>query len=139
MACSPKGVLRVWDGTGPPTTDPLPIGTNIFPENEPSSRAVSSIAKVIEQMNEKLVLPNNDFASEITHIDPPKSLCGRVLNLVIWETSHWEQIRSAREHFEVGKFLRLRNVSEVCAHFSIININLAILHYANHHFCIMSL
>ena len=50
-----------------------------------------------------------------THISAPKSLCGRVVNIVIWESSHWELIQEAKHLFAVGKFIRVRNVKEVSA------------------------
>lgn len=47
-------------------------------------------------------------------IDPPKRLCGRVVNIVIWEESHWELVQKAKECFGEGKFVRVKNIKEVC-------------------------
>lgn len=46
-------------------------------------------------------------------MDPPQSLCGKIVNIIIWERNHWNIIENARDYVSVGKFIRLRNVKEV--------------------------
>jgi len=52
-------------------------------------------------------------SSDIT-MTPPKSLCGRVINVAIWEKPQWDLITSSHDSISIGKFIRLRNVNEEC-------------------------
>ena len=49
-----------------------------------------------------------------THMNSPKSLFGRAVSVVIWEATHWNIIQNSKDSFAAGKFIRLRNVKEVC-------------------------
>jgi hypothetical protein len=42
-------------------------------------------------------------------IEPPKSLCGKIVNVAVWEEPHWAFVR---KRLQPGSFLRMRNVSE---------------------------
>jgi len=53
-------------------------------------------------------IPRNSDNTPID-IHPPKVLCGRVINIVIWEAAHWDLIKKPGSRFNVGKFIRLRN------------------------------
>jgi hypothetical protein len=51
--------------------------------------------------------------NEMHNLDYAKCLCGKVINVVIWEAGHWNSIYKqedgARNYFNVGKFVRIRN------------------------------
>ena len=51
--------------------------------------------------------------NETHDLDYAKCLCGKVINVVIWEAGHWNSIYKeenyARNYFNVGKFVRIRN------------------------------
>ena len=85
----------------------------MIPQNEPSSEAVSSIAKVIDWVNSRSKYSTNNTIG-LPPLNLPKSLCGRVVSVVIWETTHWNLIQNSKDSFAAGKFIRLRNVKEVC-------------------------
>lgn len=53
----------------------------------------------------------NQDENEILDLDCPKCLCGKVVNLVIWEAAHWDLVnrQGTSNQFEVGKFIRVRN------------------------------
>ena len=53
-------------------------------------------------------------------LEPPRSLCGRVVNIMIWEQSHWDLITGDNPFIGVGHFIRLRNVHS--AHWKTENI-----------------
>jgi len=99
----PLGFLRLWDGTGVPVSDPLPLDTDeckkLTRNGDPPNRAVQSIEESIRCMKSF----NNDF-----DLEAPISLCGRVANAAIWEREHWHFIR---DNISVGMFVRLRNVN----------------------------
>jgi len=119
---SPKGYLRVWDGTGIPISDQMPFGLNRRYDNqeEPSAVAISSLAAIINkinsnggsQSNESMVDDTSRSSASTSRLNPPISFCGRVTNVVIWEQDHWNLIKQAAEFINVGKFIRLRNVRE---------------------------
>lgn len=66
----------------------------------------------------------NEFAQ--CQLEPPKSLCGRVVNAAIWEEHHWqfvsrslskitcsEEVVCEGEHVvRVGSYVRLRNIND---------------------------
>lgn len=88
----------------------LPFGVNLFPQNEPSSEAVASVSKIVDTINSKSSTSDSNAS---TNMEPPQSLCGRVINVVIWEPNHWDLIKNAKLFVGVGKFLHLRNVKDV--------------------------
>ena len=92
----------------------FPFGINLVPQNEPSSEALSSVATIME----------NSMKSDNESIQPPHCLCGRVINIVVWESDHWDLIKRANDMFGIGKFVGLRNVKEV----STIDSCLSLLH-----------
>jgi len=96
----PQGFLRVWDGTGYPPSDPL-FMRNIVSQSG-KNRRISQSKAVERAISTTQQLQESNLTMEI-----PKSLCGRISNVAIWEKSHWNQIS---EHISVGTFLRLRNV-----------------------------
>ena len=104
---SPRGYLRVWDGTGRPSSDPSPSPEYNceISKYDPPSEALLCINKIIHAVNKV----NNQ---EI--LTAPKKLSGRVVNVAIWESSGWEFIQKqiAVKNIYVGKFVRLRNVKE---------------------------
>lgn len=67
---------------------------------DPPSEALQAIANAVETI--KAV----DNASTL---EPPKSLCGRVMNVAVWEEPDLQFIKFA---LQVGSFIRLRNVHE---------------------------
>jgi hypothetical protein len=85
----------------PPIFDKIPI-------EEPSSEILSSLACVVDYLR------RDKEDSQIEGLQPPKSLCGKIMNVVIWEDSHWNFIRRsvANNQLTVGNFIHLRNVKE---------------------------
>ena len=64
---------------------------------------VTSIHSIIQQLH------LGEQGNEV--LEPPKALCGSVVNVTVWETVHWELIQSLSDSFmKVGKLVRLRNV-----------------------------
>jgi hypothetical protein len=101
---SPRGFLRVWDGTGFPASDPLPLATaaasDAVKNGDPPSEAIVAIAAIIKNL--RRVRPDSNLL-------PPKAVSGRVANVAIWEDSHWQLVAKA---VRVGSFIRLRNVQD---------------------------
>lgn len=131
---TPAGFVRVWDGSGFSDSDrqvsfldgtcslfsciclgflndflltnsdatskyhryPLAILAPAQPNNDPPSEALVAISKIKECRNGRPPLTI------------PQRLCGRVMNVAIWENSHWNLVG----HLKVGDFIRLRNVKE---------------------------
>jgi len=104
-AVSPRGFLRVWDGTGPPTSDRLPIDTPIAREavqtGDPPAAALVKLVSMIKKIRK--LRQNPDLL-------PPKQLTGRVVSLAIWEPQHWDLIQEGI--VTVGSFIRLRNIND---------------------------
>ena len=75
---------------------PFAILAPAQPNNDPPSEALVAISKIKEC---------RDGRPPLTI---PQRLCGRVMNVAIWETSHWNLVG----HLKVGEFIRLRNVKE---------------------------
>lgn len=71
---------------------------------DPPSEALEAIAKTVEAIKSK-----GDGADEASSLEPPTCLCGRVMNIAVWEEAHWALVR---EILKVGSFIRLRNVHE---------------------------
>jgi hypothetical protein len=65
-------------------------------------RSISQSKAVERAITASQQLQESNITMEI-----PKTLCGRISNVVIWEKSHWNLIS---EDVPVGTFLRLRNV-----------------------------
>jgi hypothetical protein len=84
----PRGFLRVWDGTGIPVSDPNPIGEQ-NEDGDPPPEVLTRLAAACRKLG----------------LDPPTQVTGRVVNVVVWEDPHWEQIKD----LQPGTFLRLRN------------------------------
>lgn len=61
------------------------------------------IAQIIDKMN------SDDSKEGDGIVEKPKSLCGRVVNVAIWEKPHWDLVA---ERIAVGMFIRFRNVRE---------------------------
>ena len=99
----PRGFLRIWDGTGASQSEKLPIPTAEANEavlrGEPTSAVIGRMAAFIREMEKGADDP----------IEPPKSLCGKVINVAIWEDAHWELVKKT---LRPGKFVRIRNVSQ---------------------------
>jgi len=59
----------------------------------------------VSEVFDALVAANG--REEVGRLHPPKALCGKVANAVIWEESYWEMIQ---RYISIGSFIRLRNV-----------------------------
>jgi len=105
---SPRAYLRLWDGTGPPSSDRMPIDSlfsrEAVREGDPPSSALTAISEVVASFAD--TDPDTDV------FEPPRSLCGRVVNAVIWEDTQWDLIRDSASGMRAGKFVRLRNVND---------------------------
>jgi hypothetical protein len=101
---SPRGFLRVWDGTGFPASDPLPLATaaasDAVKNGDPPSEAIVAMAAIIKNL--KRVRPDSNLQT-------PKAVTGRVANVAIWEDSHWRLVTKV---VRAGSFIRLRNVQD---------------------------
>jgi hypothetical protein len=84
----PRGFLRVWDGTGIPISDPNPIGEQ-SEGGDPPPEVLTCLAAACRKSG----------------IDPSTQITGRVVNVVVWEDPHWEQVKD----LQPGTFVRLRN------------------------------
>ena len=108
---TPRGFLRVWDGTGIPKSDVLPIDSEeariSVQDGDPPPIALIKIAKIVHKLKE--LRQNED-------IQPPTKLSGRIANVAIWEKQHWELIEKG--YVAVGSFIRLRNVQDTVFHHS---------------------
>ena len=106
---TPRAFLRLWDGTGSPSSDPMPVDSLVAMEairnGDPPSSAVSSISSIISSFSGE---GNSIEAS----LEPPKSLCGRVVNAVIWEPTMWNLLREPGLGLAVGNFVRFRNIND---------------------------
>jgi hypothetical protein len=102
---TPHGFIRVWDGTGIPKSDILPIDSEQAKESvrdgDPPPAALIKIANIVHKLQE--LRQNAD-------LQPPTKLSGRVANVAIWEKQHWELIEKG--YVNIGSFIRLRNVQD---------------------------
>ncbi len=102
---NPSGFLRVWDGTGPPISDPWPIdnpaGFQAAQKGDPPQACLIRIAQISQKLRE--IHSNPD-------LNPPKALCGRVATVAIWEKENWQLIQEWA--IVVGSFVRIRNVKD---------------------------
>jgi hypothetical protein len=107
---TPCGVLRVWDGTGPPSSDPVPptvpqdLALELHRQGDPSSFCLDRLNHIISRILES----KSDFS-----VMAPRILTGRVVNVAVWEDAHWELAQSV---VKVGSFIRLRNVRDSVLH-----------------------
>ena len=69
-----------------------------FSNCDPPPEVIARIAEVVEL---------HRGSPGMTDLEVPKSVCGKVVNLVIWEEAAWKLIT---EHIPAGTFIRLRNV-----------------------------
>jgi hypothetical protein len=101
----PCGFLRVWDGTGPPTSDPIPFDHATahasVANGDPPNEAIARLAKLIRKLHA--------VSPACAYLEPPKALTGRVANVVVWEKDAWERIVGS---VSIGSFVRLRNVRD---------------------------
>jgi hypothetical protein len=67
-------------------------------DGEPPPEALIKIASTVKK------LQRHDQTQSLVI---PKALCGKVVNVIIWEDSHWKLIT---ESVPVGCFIRLRHV-----------------------------
>jgi Telomeric single stranded DNA binding POT1/CDC13 len=101
----PRGFLRVWDGTGPPQSDNLPLNSEnalrATKNGDPPTEALVKIAKIVRKL---------EVFRENPDLQPPTKLTGRVVNVAIWEKQHWDLVVAGAIY--VGCFVRLRNVKD---------------------------
>jgi len=104
-----RGYIRIWDGTGPSYADPVdPIVHGAManmpqPRGDPPEKVLIEIAKIIKEKSP------HDFPDICDGMEAPLALCGRVMNVKIWEEPLWNLIEG--ENFiHVGSFVRLRNI-----------------------------
>lgn len=72
-------------------------------DGDPPSQALQAIATAVERI--KAV----DDAGDVSTLEPPKCLCGRVMNVAVWEEP---DLHLVKDTLSVGTFIRLRNVHE---------------------------
>ena len=104
----PRGYLRLWDGTGAPSSDPLPpqipVDYTMSATGDPPTQAMVALHLTIGTLN------NSPYRTETTvALSEVVSVCGRVVNLAVWESPHWD---FSKRNFNVGDFIRLRNVGK---------------------------
>lgn len=101
---TPRGFIRLWDGTGPSRSDPLPLDETIIgisQLHDPPEQVLVEIEKILACMSS---------SSGHRIVEAPITLCGRVINAVIWEEELWNLMH--REGIvQIGSFIRLRNVN----------------------------
>ncbi|CAJ1928291.1 unnamed protein product [Cylindrotheca closterium] len=101
---TPYGILRIWDGTGQSTSDPLPMqlisARHAQRHGDPPPEALKKISDVIDALVAANGILENGW-------QPPKALCGKVANAVVWEETYWDMIQ---KNLSVGSFVRMRNV-----------------------------
>ncbi|KAL7517396.1 hypothetical protein ACHAWX_002321, partial [Stephanocyclus meneghinianus] len=105
---TPRGCIRLWDGTGPPRSDMLPpdviIDSNLV-HDDPPEKVLVEIEKMLN------ALASNGASNTISSgIAAPVSLTGRVINATIWEEELWQLIQKEKI-VDVGAFVRLRNIN----------------------------
>lgn len=72
-------------------------------KGDPPSEALQAIANIIEYIK------SSDDGDDVSSLEPPRCLCGRVVNVAVWEEPYWNLVI---ETLQVGTFIRLRNVHE---------------------------
>ncbi|GMI06572.1 hypothetical protein TrLO_g3163 [Triparma laevis f. longispina] len=98
---TPFGFLRVWDGSGKSQSDPLPaespFAKDAIAKGDPGVDAMISVHSASKSRKQKA----------------PPSLCGRVVNVAVWEAPHWEYITNGwmgGPKIAAGAWVRLRNI-----------------------------
>ncbi len=88
----------------------IPEGWDL--QEEPSEEVISNISKITKRM----AIGDRDYKelidgkkSAFKEIEVPKSLCGRVVNIVVWESEHWTFLHRNDSQFGNGDFMRLKN------------------------------
>lgn len=122
---TPRGLLRAWDGTGVPRSDPIPelvppdLAQTALVDGDPPGRCLDKLATLIDRLRS---LQQSDMRA-------PESLSGRVVNVVVWEDAHWEKVQQV---LQVGMFVRLRNVRESILYGTSIRcLNVSAMSYLN--------
>ncbi len=90
----------------------FPVEVGWASREEPSEEVLLSLSEIVKNMKNRHYgfRTSNGDENLIRDLDAPKCLCGKVINLVIWEAAHWDMIiRGSRSNFKVGKFIRVRN------------------------------
>ncbi|KAL3758343.1 hypothetical protein ACHAWU_005013 [Discostella pseudostelligera] len=99
---TPRGFIRLWDGTGPSRSDSLPLDAaeiGAMQPHDPPEQVLLEIDKII-----------GNLVESGTSIEAPLTLCGRVVNAIVWEEELWNLIHK-ENILCVGTFVRLRNVN----------------------------
>jgi len=96
------------------------IDRNAADNSDPPTQALCIINDTIQLLK---ILDSEGFSM----LDSAVSLCGRVVNVVIWEDSHWNRIKDG--HFvKIGSFVRFRNIIEGFLNFEASNIRCLMFH-----------
>jgi hypothetical protein len=101
---TPRGFIRLWDGTGPSRSDPLPLDESIIGMSQPHDPP----EQVLVEIEKILACMSSSSGHRI--VEAPITLCGRVINAVIWEEELWNLIYNEAV-VQIGSFIRLRNVN----------------------------
>ena len=106
---TPRGFLRLWDGTGPSRSDPMPervVGVSADQSvADPPQQVLVRIEKILKAIA-SLEQPDTTCSG----VSAPLALCGRVINAIIWEEDMWNLIQ--RDGIiNIGSFVRLRNIN----------------------------
>lgn len=84
------------------------------PHNDPPPKVLTEIEQIIANHSSLFTtaaFPNGDNNKAFRrNIQPPASLCGRVINAIIWEENLWSLIQNECI-IDVGSFVRLRNIN----------------------------
>ncbi|KAL7432027.1 hypothetical protein ACHAXM_002879 [Skeletonema potamos] len=106
---TPRGFLRLWDGTGPSRSDPMPesvVNTNADQYiSDPPEQVLIRIEKILMAIS-SAEQPDKTCAG----VNAPLALCGRVINAIIWEEDLWNLIQRD-SIISIGSFVRLRNIN----------------------------
>ena len=95
---SAYGFLRVWDGTGAPSSEPYLPFWSPTAGGDPPPAALSNLSRVVMSLRQMKKYEN---------LAVPEAVTGRVANVAVWEKSHWDLLV---ETTQIGSFIRLRNV-----------------------------
>eukprot|EP00986_Skeletonema_menzelii_P006250 scaffold2358_cov222-Skeletonema_menzelii.AAC.4 len=107
---TPRGFLRLWDGTGPSRSDPIPdsvVTVNNADQSitDPPEQVLVRLEKILKGIS-SAEQPDTTCAG----VNAPLALCGRVINAIIWEEDLWNLIQ--RDGIiSIGSFIRLRNIN----------------------------
>ncbi len=73
------------------------------PRGDPPEKVLIEIEKILKEKSP------HDFLNICDGIEAPLALCGRVMNVKIWEEPLWNLIQG-ESFIRVGSFVRLRNI-----------------------------